>query len=70
MKFILMLSVCSFVTGECKPPITYGQTFDTWKQCAIVALDTSIQYLELMDKDTVNELQLSTQYTCRQDKII
>jgi len=65
-----MLSVCSFVTGECKDSVTYGQTFDTWKQCAIVALDTSIQYLELMDKDTVNELQLSTQYTCRQDKTI
>ena len=65
-----MLSVCSFVTGECKDPVTYNQTFDTWKQCAIVALDTSIQYLELMNKDTVNELQLSTQYTCRQDKTI
>ena len=65
-----MLSVCSFITGECKDPITYNQTFDTWKQCAIVALDTSIQYLELMDKDTVNELQLSTQYTCRQGKTI
>jgi len=70
MKFILMLSVCSFVTGECKDPITYSQTFDTWKECAIVALDTSIQYLELMNKDTVNELQLSTQYTCTQDKTI
>ena len=70
MKFVLMLSVCSFVTGECKDPVTYNQTFDTWKQCAIVALDTSIQYLELMDKDTVNEFQLSTQYTCRQDKTI
>ena len=70
MKFVLMLSVCSFVTGECKDPVTYGQTFDTWKQCAIVALDTSIQYLELMDKDTVNKLKLSTQYTCRQDKTI
>ena len=65
-----MLSVCSFITGECKDPITYNQTFDTWKQCAIVALDTSIQYLELMDKDTVNELQLSTQYSCKpQDTI-
>jgi hypothetical protein len=70
MKFVLMLSVCSFITGECKDPITYNQTFDTWKQCAIVALDTSIQYLELMDKDTVNELQLSTQYSCKpQDTI-
>ena len=65
-----MLSVCSFVTGECKDPITYSQTFDTWKECAIVALDTSIQYLELMNKDTVNELQLSTQYSCKQDKTI
>ena len=65
-----MLSVCSFVTGECKDPVTYGQTFDTWKQCAIVALDTSIQYLELMDKDTVNELQLSTQYSCKKDRAI
>jgi len=70
MKFILMLSVCSFVTGECKDPITYSQTFDTWKECAIVALDTSIQYLELMNKDTVNELKLSTQYSCKQDKTI
>ena len=70
MKFVLMLSVCSFITGECKDPITYNQTFDTWKQCAIVALDASIQYLELMDKDTVNELQLSTQYSCKtQDTI-
>jgi len=70
MKFILILSVCSFVTGECKDPITYKQTFDTWKECAIVALNTTIKYLELMNKDTVNKLQLSTQYTCRQDKII
>ena len=70
MKFVLMLSVCSFVTGECKDPIIYDQTFDTWKDCAIVALDTSIQYLELMNKDIVNELQLSTQYICRQDKTI
>jgi len=70
MKFILMLSVCSFVTQECKDPVKYQETFDTWKECAIVALDTSIQYLELMNKDTVNELQLSTQYTCSKEETI
>jgi len=70
MKFVLMLSVCSFVTGECKDPVKHQETFDTWKECAIVALDTSIQYLELMDTNTVNELQLSTQYSCKpQDTI-
>jgi len=64
MKFVLMLSVCSFVTGECKDPVTHAQTFDTWKDCAIVALDTSSKYLLAMDDNTVNEFQLSTQYTC------
>jgi len=38
MKFVLILSVCSFVTGECKDPVKYQETFDTWKECAIVAL--------------------------------
>jgi hypothetical protein len=70
MKFVLMLSVCSFVTGECKDPVKYQETFDTWKECAIVALDTSIKYLEAMDTDTVNKFKLSTQYTCKQNKEI
>jgi len=70
MKFVLMLSLCSFVTGECKDPIRYQETFDTWKECAIVALDTSIKYLEAMDTDTVNKFKLSTQYTCKQNKEI
>ena len=70
MKFVLMLSVCSFVTGECKDPVKYQETFDTWKECAIVALDLSMEYLETMDDKIVNELQLSTQYICKQEKTI
>ena len=65
-----MLTVCSFVSGECKEPIVYEQTFDTWKQCAIVAMNTSMQYLQLMDDKTVNEFQISTQYTCTQEQTI
>tara|TARA_S200002703_G_C3608015_1_gene186699 strand:+ start:291 stop:503 length:213 start_codon:yes stop_codon:yes gene_type:complete len=70
MKFVLMLSVCSYITGECKDPITYAQKFDTWKQCAIVAMNTSMQYLQAMDDETVNNFQLSTQYTCTQQETI
>ena len=65
-----MLSICSFVTGECKPPITYEQTFDSWKHCALTALDTSSKYLLAMDDKIVNEFQLSTQYTCNQEQSI
>ena len=64
MKFVLMLSVCSFVTGECKPPIKYEQTFDSWKHCALTAMDASSKYLLAVDDETVNKFQLSTQYSC------
>tara|TARA_R110001592_G_scaffold7879_1_gene43581 strand:- start:49 stop:261 length:213 start_codon:yes stop_codon:yes gene_type:complete len=70
MKFVLMISVCSFVTGECKEPITYEKTFDSWKHCALTALDTSSKYLLAMDDNIVNEFQLSTQYTCTQEQTI
>jgi hypothetical protein len=70
MKFVLVLTVCSFVSGECKPPIKYEQTFDSWKHCALTALDTSSKYLLAMDDKTVNEFQLSTQYTCTQEQTI
>jgi hypothetical protein len=70
MKFVLILSLCSFITGECKDPVKYQKTFDTWKECAIVALDLSMEYLETMDDKIVNELQLSTQYICKQEKTI
>ena len=70
MKFVLMLSVCSFVAGECKPPIQYQETFDTWQHCVLTALDTSTKYLLAMDIETVNKFQLSTQYTCKQSKEI
>ena len=70
MKFVLMLSICSFVVGECKDPVKYQETFDTWKDCAIVALDTSIKYLKAMDDETVNKFQLSTQYSCKLEDTI
>jgi len=70
MKFVLVLTVCSFVSGECKEPIVYEQTFDSWKHCALTALDTSSKYLLAMDDNIVNEFQLSTQYTCTQEQTI
>jgi hypothetical protein len=70
MKFVLMLSICSFVLGECKDPIKYPENFDTWKDCAIVALYTSVKYLESMDDETVNKFQLSTQYSCKLEDTI
>jgi len=64
MKFILVMSVCSFITGECLPPIKYLDYFDDWKTCAVKGLQVGAEALEAMDINTVNEHRLSIQYSC------
>jgi hypothetical protein len=65
MKFILVMSVCSFITGECLPPIQSLENFDDWKPCAIKGLQVGAEVLEAMDINTVNEYKLSIQYSCK-----
>ena len=46
-KFILILSVCSFLSGECKTPIQPTIVYDDWAECAA---DASVKSLELLQK--------------------
>jgi len=66
MKFILVMGVCSFITGECLPPIQSLENFDDWKSCAIKGLQVGAEVLEAMDINTVNEHRLSIQYSCEE----
>ena len=64
MKFILLISVCSYIQHECKPPIEHHFKFNTWKECAVAALDTSLKYLELQNEEDVNKFRLATKFSC------
>ena len=46
-KFILVLSVCSFLTGECKNPVQPPVVYNDWAECAA---DASVKSLELLQK--------------------
>ena len=47
-KFILILSVCSFLTGECKNPVQPPVVYNDWAECAA---DASVKSLELLQKE-------------------
>ena len=34
MKFILVMSVCSFLSGECKAPVQSPILYNEWAECA------------------------------------
>ena len=65
-KFILILSVCSFLTGECKNPVQPPVVYDSWAECAA---DASLKSLELLQKEgkaSVNQYRLAVKFGCYQ----
>ena len=41
MKFILVISLCSFVNNQCLPPVQVKTQYDSWKDCTVAALNIS-----------------------------
>ena len=68
MKFILVIYVCSFLENTCKDPVELNLQFNTWKECAMAALDTSQKYLDLQDEATINKYRLATKFSCEEIK--
>ena len=63
-KFILILQVCSFLTGECKAPIQPEIIYNDWAECAA---DASLKSLELLQKEgkaSVNQYRLAVKFGC------
>jgi len=70
MKFILTMSLCSFVNNQCLPPVQIQTEYNSWKDCTISALKISEQLLNTQTIEDVNAAQLATKYMCTPEQII
>ena len=69
MNFILMISVCSFFTGNCFMTAESKFTYSTWKECVDDALYKSTIIMQSFPTKEINEYKLATNYSCyEQDK--
>ena len=66
MKFILILQVCSFLTGECKAPVQPPDVYPNWAECAVDASLKSVELLQKEGKDVVNQHRLAVKFGCYQ----
>ena len=64
MKFLLILQVCSFLSGECKAPIEMPILYDNWAECAADASVRSLELLQAEGFETVNNYRLAVKYGC------
>ena len=75
MKFILVLYLCSMITGKCVSPQTPGYQFETHYDCAIAGYALSQESLKLLSQeeyyyglDRINEERLAIRFECRELK--
>jgi len=71
MKFILIIWVCSFITGtsQCYTPMEYKKLYDSWYECSRDAHKQSINILSALGFKKVNDAKMGTKYHCREVRI-
>ena len=70
MKFILVISLCSFVNNQCLPPVEVDKKYNSWNDCVIAAIDISKDILIAQGKENVNKNKLATRFNCNEVNII
>tara|TARA_R110000824_G_scaffold63169_1_gene166460 strand:+ start:40 stop:252 length:213 start_codon:yes stop_codon:yes gene_type:complete len=70
MKFILTISLCSFINNKCLPPAEVKQEFNSWKECTIAALEISKQIIIAQEDTFVNNYKVATKFMCQPESAI
>jgi hypothetical protein len=70
MKFILVITLCSFIENQCLSPIQIKAEYSSWKECTIAALKISKEIIIAQDDTFVNDNKVATQFTCKELKEI
>ena len=53
MKFILLLSMCSYVSGNCLPPYEWPVKFDSGYDCSIAGYEEAARKLTSSARQTM-----------------
>jgi len=65
MKFILVLHLCSMLTGECSESFHVNVQFNDHRSCALAGYDLSSSTLQELDLNIVNERELAVRFQCK-----
>ena len=70
MKFILIISLCSFINNQCLPPAQIKGEYNSWKECTLAALEISKKLIIAQEDTFVNDNKVAVQFTCKEVKQI
>lgn len=68
MNFLLVISVCSFITGNCFVVAESNIQYNTWNECMQDALIKSSSIMKEIPEKDINKLKLATKYFCYEEE--
>ena len=68
VKFVLVISLCSFINNQCFPPVEIKQLYNSWKECTIAALELSKEILttKSLKDNVINKYKFATKFMCNE----
>jgi hypothetical protein len=66
MKFILVISLCSFINNQCLPPIEVKVEYNSWKECTTAALEISKKLIIAQEDTFINNNKVATKFMCEE----
>jgi len=66
MKFILFISLCSFINNQCLPPAQIDGDYNSWKECTISALEISKELIIAQENIFINNNKVATKFMCEE----
>ena len=64
IKFLLVIQICSAVHGDCLPKQNVG-TYDSWFSCAKAGTQETIELIELVGEELINNNKIYVSFSCQ-----
>jgi len=66
MKFILIMSLCSFINNQCLSPVQTDGDYSSWKECTLAALELSKEIIIAQENTFINDNKVATRFICEE----
>ena len=66
---MLVVTFCSFITGECPVQFYDNKLYQDWSSCMKEGINKSQSLIKGMDKDVINQLQVAPKFMCYKTKV-
>jgi hypothetical protein len=68
MKYVLVITFCSFLTQECPIQFYDDTIYQDWSSCMKAGIEKSSGLIDGMDKEVVNQMKIAPKFICYEQK--